>query len=128
MIADKTEPHHLSRKQMRRIIDRYRVTSGKGFRLKDHDPTDTAGHLLAKPQADAMVARDVHRLAELQEKLYAQNSWAMLCVLQAMDAAGKDSTIKLVIAVYRLIPPVKTRLSPFSHLSIHVYVMMLPVA
>jgi PPK2 family polyphosphate:nucleotide phosphotransferase len=89
---------HLSRKRMRRILDRYRVTSGKGFRLKDHDPADTAGHLLTKPQADALVARDVRRLAELQEKLYAQNSWAMLCVLQAMDAAGKDSTIKHVMS------------------------------
>ena len=97
-LADTANVPHLSRKQMRRIIDRYRVTSGKGFRLKDHDPTDTAGHLLTKHQADAMVARDVHRLAELQEKLYAQNSWAMLCVLQAMDAAGKDSTIKHVMS------------------------------
>jgi len=97
-LADTANVPHLSRKRMRRIIDRYRVTSGKGFRLKDHDPTDTAGHLLTKPQADAMVARDVHLLAELQEKLYAQNSWAMLCVLQAMDAAGKDSTIKHVMS------------------------------
>ena len=84
---------HLSRKQMRRILDRYRVTSGKGFRLKNHDPADTAGHLLTKHQADALVARDVHRLADLQEKLYAQNSWALLCVLQAMDAAGKDLSL-----------------------------------
>ena len=97
-LADTSNVPHLSRKRMRRIIDRYRVSSGKGFRLKDHDPTDTAGHLLTKPQADAMVARDVHRLAELQEKLYAQNSWAMLCVLQAMDAAGKDSTVKHVMS------------------------------
>jgi PPK2 family polyphosphate:nucleotide phosphotransferase len=97
-IADTATVPHLSRKRIRSIIDRYRVTSGKGFRLKDHDPTDTAGHLLTKPQADAMVARDVHRLSELQEKLYAQNSWAMLCVLQAMDAAGKDSTIKHVMS------------------------------
>jgi PPK2 family polyphosphate:nucleotide phosphotransferase len=89
---------HVSRKRMRRILDRYRVTSGKSFRLKDHDPSDTAGHLLTKHQADAMVARDVRRLTDLQEKLYAQNSWAMLCVLQAMDAAGKDGTIKHVIS------------------------------
>jgi PPK2 family polyphosphate:nucleotide phosphotransferase len=82
---------------MRRILDRYRVTSGKGFALKDFDPTDTAGHLLSRPQAEAMVARDVQRLAELHDKLYAQNEWAMLCVLQAMDAAGKDSIIKHVM-------------------------------
>lgn len=89
---------HLSRKQMRRIIDRYRVTSGKGFRLKDFDPSDTAGHLLSKGQADLIVAQDVHRLAALQEQLYAQDEWAVLCVLQAMDAAGKDSTIKHVMS------------------------------
>ena len=45
-----------------------------------------------------MLAQDVHRLAALQEKLYAQNEWAMLCVLQAMDAAGKDGTIKHVMS------------------------------
>jgi PPK2 family polyphosphate:nucleotide phosphotransferase len=97
-VADVASTPHLSRKQMRSIIDRYRVTSGNGFRLKDHDPADTAGHLLAKPQAAAMLAHGVQRLAELQEKLYAQNAWAMLCVLQAMDAAGKDSTIKHVMS------------------------------
>ena len=89
---------HLSRRQLRRIIDRYRVTSGKGFRLKDHDPADTAGHLLHRSQGDAMLLHGVQRLAELQEKLYAQNTWAMLCVLQAMDAAGKDGTIKHVMS------------------------------
>ncbi|HEX3401912.1 MAG TPA: polyphosphate kinase 2 family protein [Acetobacteraceae bacterium] len=89
---------HLSRKQARRILDRYRVTSGKGFRLKDHDPADTAGHLLPKEQADAALAHGVQRLSDLQERLYAQNSWAMLCVLQAMDAAGKDGTIKHVMS------------------------------
>ena len=80
------------------MLDRFRVTSGKGFRLKDHDPADTMGHLLSKPQAEAMLAQDVHRLAALQDKLYAQNEWAMLCVLQAMDAAGKDGTIKHVMS------------------------------
>ena len=45
-----------------------------------------------------MLAQDVHRLAALQEKLYAQNEWAVLCVLQAMDAAGKDGTIKHVMS------------------------------
>jgi hypothetical protein len=63
--ADVIDPH-LSRRQMRRIMDRYRVTSGKGFRLKDHDPADTAGHLLPKSQANAMLAHGVERLAELK--------------------------------------------------------------
>jgi PPK2 family polyphosphate:nucleotide phosphotransferase len=93
-----TNPLKLSGKQVRRILDRYRVTSGKGFRLKDHDPADTAGHLLPRHHASAMLARGVERLAEIQEKLYAQNAWAMLCVLQAMDAAGKDGTIKHVMS------------------------------
>jgi PPK2 family polyphosphate:nucleotide phosphotransferase len=88
----------LSRKQIRKIVDRYRVISGKGFRLKDHDPADTAGHLLPRSQADALLAHGVQRLSELQERLYAQNSWAMLCVMQAMDAAGKDGTIKHVMS------------------------------
>ena len=89
---------HLSRRQMRRILDRYRVVSDKGFRLRDYDPADTAGHLLSKPQAGLIVARDVHRLAALQDRLYAQNEWSVLCVLQAIDAAGKDGTIKHVMS------------------------------
>ena len=56
---------------MRRVLDRYRVTDGKGFRLADFDPADTAGRLLTRRQADIMVAADVHRLVALQEKLYA---------------------------------------------------------
>ena len=95
---DASTAPHLSPKRTRRIIDRYRVTSGNGFRLKDFDPTDTAGHLLTKAQADAIVAQDVQRLVTLHDKLYAQNEWAVLCVLQAMDAAGKDSTIKHVMS------------------------------
>jgi PPK2 family polyphosphate:nucleotide phosphotransferase len=97
-MADVAGTLKLSRKQVRKIMDRYRVTSGKGFRLKDHDPADTAGHLLPKAQANALLAHGVQRLAELQERLYAQNGWSMLCVLQAMDAAGKDGTIKHVMS------------------------------
>jgi PPK2 family polyphosphate:nucleotide phosphotransferase len=97
-VADVARTLELSRKDIRRLLDRCRVTSGKGFRLKDHDPADTAGRLLPKSQANALLARGVQRLTELQETLYAQNSRAMLCVLQAMDAAGKDSTIKHVMS------------------------------
>jgi PPK2 family polyphosphate:nucleotide phosphotransferase len=88
----------LPRKKMRELLDRYRVTDGKSFRLKEHDPADTAGHLLSKPQADELLESGVERLAKLQERLYAQNSWAVLCVLQAMDAAGKDGTIEHVMS------------------------------
>ena len=83
---------------MRRIIDRYRVTDGKDFRLKDFDPADTTGHLLSHAQANALLAESVQRLSDRQEKLYAQDRWAVLCVLQAMDAAGKDGTIKHVMS------------------------------
>jgi PPK2 family polyphosphate:nucleotide phosphotransferase len=93
-----TDAMSLPRKKMRKILDRYRVTDVKPFRLKDHDPADTAGHLLSKPQSDMLLKSGVERLAKLQERLYAQNSWAVLCVLQAMDAAGKDGTIKHVMS------------------------------
>jgi PPK2 family polyphosphate:nucleotide phosphotransferase len=88
----------LPRKQVKSLLDRYRVTNGRRFRLKRFDPADTAGHLVDKAQANALLIASVDRLAELQEKLYAQNRWAMLCLFQAMDAAGKDSAIKHVMS------------------------------
>ena len=84
--------------EMRRILDRYRVTTGAGFKLKESDPGDTAGHLVSKAQAEAMVAEDVHRLAALHDRLYVADQWSLLCVLQGIDAAGKDSTIKHVMS------------------------------
>lgn len=89
---------HLSRKQVRKLLDRYRVIDGKGFKLRTCDPTDTAGHIVDKSKANALLQHGVERLAALQEKLYAQDRWAMLCVFQAMDAAGKDGTIKHVMS------------------------------
>jgi len=83
---------------VRALLDRCRVTQGKGFKLKHHDPTDTAGHILNKQQADHLLSVGVERLAALQEKLFAQDRWAMLCVFQALDAAGKDGTIKHVMS------------------------------
>jgi PPK2 family polyphosphate:nucleotide phosphotransferase len=86
-------------KRIRRLLDPYRVTSGKGFRLKDIDPGDT--HELSserKPEAREMLARGVEWLADAQDKLYAQDRWSVLLVFQAMDAAGKDSTIKHVMS------------------------------
>ena len=96
--VDAATAPRLSRKKMRRVLDRYRVTEGNGFRLVKFDPADTADNLLTKQQAEIMLAEDVQRLAALQEKLYAQDEWAVLCVLQAMDAAGKDGTIKHVMS------------------------------
>ena len=82
-----------------RFIDPYRVTKGKGFRLRKFDPGDTQ-HLTSesKPRAKAMLDKGVEWLAELQDKLYAQDRWSVLLVFQAMDAAGKDGTIKHVMS------------------------------
>jgi PPK2 family polyphosphate:nucleotide phosphotransferase len=96
-LADEAETLGLPAKQVRKLLDRYRVESGKQFRLKDHDPGDTAGNLLEKKQGNALLAASVRRLSALQERLYAQGTWALLCVFQAMDAAGKDGTIKHVL-------------------------------
>src|SRR5579862_3475554 len=75
----------------------FRITDGTHFRLKNFDPADTRG-LKSKDHAQEALERGVARLSELQGKLYAQDRWAILMVLQAMDAAGKDSTIKHVMS------------------------------
>lgn len=85
-------------KQMRRMLDRYRVTAGKGFRLNGCDPADTAGLGVEKDHAAEMLQKGVERLAELQDMLYAQDRWSVLCIFQAMDAAGKDGAIKHVFS------------------------------
>jgi PPK2 family polyphosphate:nucleotide phosphotransferase len=66
--------------------------------LSDFDSADTYGLDIEKAEAKAMLADGVERLAALQEKLYAQNRWAVLAVFQAMDAAGKDGAIKHVMS------------------------------
>ncbi len=81
-----------------RLLARFRVVGGKGFRLKDHDPGDTAGLDLEKDHAAELLQRGVDRLAELQDMLYAQDRWSLLCIFQAMDAAGKDGAIKHVFS------------------------------
>jgi PPK2 family polyphosphate:nucleotide phosphotransferase len=87
----------LKRKDAERLLDRYRVTDGKGFRLKDHDPADRGGGLVDHDQITALLADGVARLSDLQRRLYAEDSWSVLMVLQAMDAAGKDGTIRHVM-------------------------------
>ena len=79
------------------LLKRYRVEDGKKFRLKDVDPGDTGG-LKLKETAGEVLQKGVERLTELQDKLYAQDQWALLLVFQAMDAAGKDGTIKHVMS------------------------------
>ena len=84
------------------IVDRYRVTDGKKFRLKDYDPGDTASLSVhgktAKTNAKGLLEQGVARLADLQDRLYAQDRWGVLVIFQALDAAGKDSTIKHVMS------------------------------
>jgi PPK2 family polyphosphate:nucleotide phosphotransferase len=74
------------------------ITKGKGFRLKDFDPGNTCGLKLGKGQAAELLKRGTEWLAEEQDVLYAQDRWSLLLVFQAMDAAGKDSTIKHVMS------------------------------
>jgi PPK2 family polyphosphate:nucleotide phosphotransferase len=77
----------------------YRVSDGKKFRLKDIDPDDTAGLKSEdKPRAKEALQNGVEALATLQDVLYAQDRWSLLLIFQAMDAAGKDGTIKHVMS------------------------------
>jgi PPK2 family polyphosphate:nucleotide phosphotransferase len=86
-------------KRSREFSAPYRISDGKKFRLKDIDPGDT-GNLSdeQKPEAKEALAIGVETLAELQERLYAQDRWAVLLIFQAMDAAGKDGAIKHVMS------------------------------
>jgi len=80
-----------------KLAHTFRVESGKHFRLKDFDPADTR-HMKSKEHAEEALQKEVLRTAELQDKLYAQDNWALLLMFQAMDAAGKDGAIKHVMS------------------------------
>ena len=80
------------------ILKRYRVRKGADFRLADIDPADTHGIDIDKANAKALLAEGVKRLSALQERLYADHTYAILIILQALDAAGKDSVIKHVMS------------------------------
>ena len=83
----------------RKLSKPYRITDGKKFHLKDVDPGDTRGFdSRDKPRLKDALRSGVEKLAELQDKLYAQDRWSVLLVFQAMDAAGKDGTIKHVMS------------------------------
>jgi len=86
-------------KRARGFAKPFRVADGRGFRLKDVDPASTLKLGTAdKPRAKEALANGVAALAELQDKLYAQDRWALLVIFQALDAAGKDGTIKHVMS------------------------------
>jgi len=75
----------------------YRIEHGKNFRLKDFDPASTA-HFGSPEAGKRLLTKSVEEMAELQDKLYAQDRWGVLLIFQAMDAAGKDGAIKHVMS------------------------------
>ena len=85
-------------KQLAAWIDPYRVTDGANFRLKNIDPSDTRGLKADKSEAQKRLSTGVEWLAAEQDTLYAQDRRSLLLIFQAMDAAGKDSTIKHVMS------------------------------
>jgi PPK2 family polyphosphate:nucleotide phosphotransferase len=86
----------MAKDRLSRLATHYRITNSR-FRMKDVDPGDTLG-LDMKEQAGDLLKSGIERLAELQERMYAQDRWALLLVFQALDAAGKDGTIKHVMS------------------------------
>ena len=86
-------------KRARSLAKPFQITDGEGFRLKDVDPGDTLDFGSEdKPRAKEALVMGIEALASLQDMLYAQDSWAVLLIFQAMDAAGKDGTIKHVMS------------------------------
>jgi len=85
-------------RKARSLAETYRIDDGNKFRLKDIDPADTAGFHGDKQKAAEVLQQGVELLAAMQDKLYAQDRWAVLLIFQAMDAAGKDGVIKHVMS------------------------------
>jgi len=86
-------------KDAKKLLKPYRIRDGKQFRLKDIDPGDTGGlKSEGKKETREWLQQGIERLNRLQEKLYAQDRWALLVIIQGIDAAGKDSTIKHVMS------------------------------
>jgi len=84
-------------KTARKLASPFRITNGQKFRLKHVDPGYTL-RITSEARAKQTLAFGVETLTELQDKLYAQDKWAVLLIFQAMDAAGKDGTIKHVLS------------------------------
>ena len=76
-------------KKSKHLVKPFQIDHGKHFRLKDHDPAHTAG-VHSKAEAEKLLQEGIAKLAELQDKLYAQDNYALLLVVQGMDAAGKN--------------------------------------
>jgi PPK2 family polyphosphate:nucleotide phosphotransferase len=84
--------------RIQKYVHPFRITSGQGFRLKDFDPGDTGGLKMGKGEAAELLQHGTEWLAAEQDMLYAQDRWSLLLLFQAMDAAGKDGTIKHVMS------------------------------
>ena len=93
---------HRDKDKVRVLIEKFRVPPGKQFRLKDYDPEWAGDEQVSKAErkkrAESILSEDVTELAEAQELLYASDTWSVLLIFQAMDAAGKDGTIKYVMS------------------------------
>ena len=86
-------------KRARKLAKPFCITNGNKFRLKDFDPGDTLHFKMDdKPKAKEALTLGIELLAQMQDKLYAQDKWGVLCIFQAMDAAGKDGAIKHVMS------------------------------
>jgi PPK2 family polyphosphate:nucleotide phosphotransferase len=81
-----------------KFIERYRIDKPDRFRLSEFSTSDTAGLNLDKDDVKDLLKKDAERLGEMQERLFAEDKWSLLVVLQGMDTAGKDGVIKHVMA------------------------------
>ena len=93
------------------ITKRFRIDNPDKFRLSDYDPDDSQGMSKDKDEAKSLLAEGIDLLADLQERLYADDRWSVLIILQALDAAGKDSVIKHVMSGLN---PQGVEVSPFK--------------
>ena len=91
-------PNDAILERLAKHVKPFRISTGRGFRLKDFDPADTRGLEVDKSEASELLSRGTEWLAQEQELLYAQDRWSLLLIFQAMDAAGKDSTNKHVMS------------------------------
>jgi PPK2 family polyphosphate:nucleotide phosphotransferase len=81
-----------------KLLKHFRIDKPARFRLAAHDAADTCGLDMSKGEAKAAIKDDIERLSQLQERLYAEHRWAVLVILQGIDASGKDSAIEHVMA------------------------------
>jgi len=88
----------MEKMKLSKFVNRYCIDKAEKFRLADRDAGDTGGLDIDKKEAKDLLAEGIERLSDLQERLYAQDRWALLAIFQAMDAAGKDGAIKHVMS------------------------------